>query len=292
MRRTGNSFWVSVAVDDQARMDVATLERLLQQGDVGTVVVTLGTTGTGSVDPLYDVLALKNNYDFRIHVDTAYGGYFVLVDEISDQARASFDRIAEVDSIVVDPHKHGLQPYGCGCVLFRDPSVGRFYKHDSPYTYFSSDELHLGEMSLECSRAGVAAVALWTTMEMLPLEKGGEFARDLVKCRQAAKELYQRLHYDKRFIAPLEPDLDIVVWAPKASTTSAISRLSQLFFENAEKNDLYLATFTFPSKNLQRVFPELQIDCETTVCLRSCLMKPEHLDWLDRIWAKIDELQN
>ncbi len=39
------------------------------------------------------------------------------------------------------------------CVLFRDPGVGRLYRHDSPYTYFTSDELHLGEIRLECSRA-------------------------------------------------------------------------------------------------------------------------------------------
>ena len=52
-------------------------------------------------------------------------------------------QIGKVDSIVIDPHKHGLQPYGCGCVLFSDPGVGRFYKHDSPYTYFSSPDLHL-----------------------------------------------------------------------------------------------------------------------------------------------------
>ena len=64
---------------------------------------------------------------------------------------APWRAIAGVDSVVVDPHKHGLQPYGCGAVLFRDPSVGRFYPHDSPYTYFTSDELHLGEISLECS---------------------------------------------------------------------------------------------------------------------------------------------
>ena len=44
-------------------------------------------------------------------------------------------------------------------MLFRDPDVGRFYRHDSPYTYFSSDELHLGEISLECSRPGASAVA-------------------------------------------------------------------------------------------------------------------------------------
>jgi glutamate/tyrosine decarboxylase-like PLP-dependent enzyme len=122
---------------------------------VGTVVVTLGTTAIGAVDPLDQVLELKEKYGFRIHVDAAYGGYFGLIpDSLDEPTQRAFAVIDQADSIVVDPHKHGLQPYGCGCVLFRDPRVGRFYKHDSPYTYFTSDELHLGEISLECSRAG------------------------------------------------------------------------------------------------------------------------------------------
>jgi tyrosine decarboxylase/aspartate 1-decarboxylase len=108
---------------------------------------------------------------------------------------------SQADSIVIDPHKHGLQPYGCGCVLFRDPAVGRFYKHDSPYTYFTSKQLHLGEISLECSRAGASAVALWATQQLLPLTPGGEFARGLAQGRAAALDLAGRLRRDpaKRF---------------------------------------------------------------------------------------------
>src|SRR5204862_8151824 len=151
----------------------------LKRGDVGAVVATMGSTAIGSVDPLPQILALREKYGFRIHADAAYGGYFTLASNLAAPATAAFARIAKVDSIVIDPHKHGLQPYGCGCVLFRDPSVGRFYKHDSPYTYFTSSDLHLGEISLECSRAGAAAVALWTTQRLLPLVRGGEFARML-----------------------------------------------------------------------------------------------------------------
>jgi hypothetical protein len=65
--------------------------------------------------------------------------------------------------------------------------VGRFYKHDSPYTYFSSADLHLGEISLECSRPGAAAVGLWATQQLLPLLRGGEFARGLSNGRAAAR---------------------------------------------------------------------------------------------------------
>ena len=90
-------------------------------------------------------VALRERYGVRVHVDAAYGGFFTLLDELVPVG-APFRAIADADSVVVDPHKHGLQPYGCGAVLFRDPGVGRLYKHDSPYTYFTSGDLHLGEI--------------------------------------------------------------------------------------------------------------------------------------------------
>ncbi len=163
--------FAAVPADARGRMDLDALAGVLARGDVGTVVATLGTTSTGAVDPLPRIVELARAHGARVHVDAAYGGYFSLAGNLDTHARDAFDAVRDADSYVVDPHKHGLQPYGCGCVLFRDPSVGRFYKHDSPYTYFSSGDLHLGEISLECSRPGASAVALWTTMRMLPLEK-------------------------------------------------------------------------------------------------------------------------
>src|SRR6266849_3093667 len=153
----------SLPCDARGRMDVRALTKRLERGGVGTVVATMGTTATASVDPLPEILALRAKHGFRIHADAAYGGYFVLTENLGEDAERAVARIGEADSIVIDPHKHGLQPYGCGCVLFRDAGVGRMYKHDSPYTYFSSAELHLGEISLECSRPGAAAAALWAT---------------------------------------------------------------------------------------------------------------------------------
>jgi hypothetical protein len=195
----------------------------------------------GAVDPLEEILALAGQYGARVHVDAAYGGYFGLIaDALEEPARRAYAAIGAADSIVIDPHKHGLQPYGCGCVLFRDPAVGRFYKHDSPYTYFTSKQLHLGEISLECSRAGAAAAALWATQRLLPLTSDGAFAEGLRKGRRAALELDRRVRGDGRFVGlgscvprspnardrghpyPSDstdpdmghpPDLDIVVWA-------------------------------------------------------------------------------
>jgi len=256
-----------IAADARGRMDVGALKERLEAGDVGCVVVTLGTTGFGAVDPLPSVLALREKYGFRIHIDAAYGGYFGLAGNLGDEAKLAFNRAGEVDSIVIDPHKHGLQPYGCGCVLFDDPAVGALYRHNSPYTYFSSDDLHLGEISLECSRAGASAVALWATMRLLPLWVGGEFASGLEASRRAALELAKRLRADKRWEVLCEPELDIVVWAPRGKP-----ELSQGIFDEAAKMGLHLAL--------------IQVDGR--LCLRSVLMKPEHEQWLDAIMLRLD----
>jgi len=256
----------SIPSDERGRMDLTALEHLLATQNIGTVVVTLGTTAIGSVDPLDLLLPLQKKFNFRIHVDAAYGGYFTLASNLSPETRAAFEAIPHADSIVIDPHKHGLQPYGCGSILFRDPAVGRFYKHDSPYTYFSSKDLHLGEISLECSRAGASAVALWATQQLLPYES-------------------------PYFLTPSNPpQLDIVFWAVNAPTPEASSALAQSIFDEAAKNDLHLALAKLPARffphNTWQDTPIDDVENKVT-CLRSVLMKPEHLLWLDHLWQRL-----
>jgi tyrosine decarboxylase/aspartate 1-decarboxylase len=274
----------SVPVDSRGRMDVDALKDRLALGDVGVVVATMGTTASGSVDPLPDILALRERYGFRVHADAAYGGYFTLAQNLGDHAKAAFARITEVDSIVIDPHKHGLQPYGCGCVLFHDPGVGRFYKHDSPYTYFSSAELHLGEISLECSRPGAAAAALWATQRLLPLQRGGEFARGLERGREAAIALHRKLLASESFVPGFSPELDIVVFAPRSSSVGEISALSRKIFDETATHGLHLALAELPVTLFEALPAVVKRDGGVLTSLRSVLMKPEHLDWVDRIW--------
>lgn len=270
-------------VDDSGRMDLAQLESLLETSDVGTIVATIGNTGFGAVDPLPDILEIADKHGARVHADAAYGGYFGLASELQDQTRVSYDCLPKVDSIVVDPHKHGLQPYGCGCVLFRDTSVGSIYKHDSPYTYFSSAELHLGEISLECSRAGAAAVALWATQQLFPLVKGGQFGQWLDQCLHAARGLWQRLDDSDLYKPLMYPELDIVVYAIDAPDAKQASRRARDVFARAAKRDLHLALMELPAALVKVYVPDMDVNAETVTCLRSVMMKPEHEDWLDPI---------
>jgi len=281
--------YAGIATDNRGRMSLDALETELGKGDVSTVVATLGTTAIGAVDPLDEILALKKRYGFRVHVDAAYGGYFGLIaGALDDPARRAYAAIGRADSIAIDPHKHGLQPYGCGCVMFRDPAVGRFYKHDSPYTYFTSKELHLGEISLECSRAGAAAVALWATQRLLPLKPDGEFARGLERGRRAAVELDRRLRGDGRFEALTGggPELDIVVWKLKAENAERSSERARKVFDACAARGLHLALVQLPESWFAAP-DRAKTGGASVTCLRSVMMKPEHEAWLDEIWQRL-----
>lgn len=283
--------FVKVDTDAVGRMSVPALERALAAASpaIDTVVVTLGSTSAGAVDPLPAVLELRERYGFRVHVDAAYGGYFTLASGLSPRARAAYDAVSEADSIVIDPHKHGLQPYGCGCVLFRDPSVGRHYRHDSPYTYFTSSELHLGEISLECSRAGASAVALWTTMRALPLRPDGEFARGLEACLAAARRLHKHCEHHPRLRPLFTPELDLLVVALMAPTAAVSSALAHAVFEEAASRDLHIAVVRVPKALAEDAEAVTDWGDEASLlCLRFCTMKPDHLPWLEQIRQRLD----
>jgi len=80
--------------DSAGRMDMDALEHELKAQEVGTVVATLGTTAVGAVDPLDRILELQQEYRFRVHVDSAYGGYFTLAGNLGSEARAAAGRFA------------------------------------------------------------------------------------------------------------------------------------------------------------------------------------------------------
>jgi glutamate/tyrosine decarboxylase-like PLP-dependent enzyme len=281
----------TVAVDGCGRMDLDDLERVLAGGTIGTVVVTAGTTGLGAIDPVHDVLDLTEQHGVRLHVDAAYGGFFsLLAKESSPEAidPAPWRAIGRCDSVVIDPHKHGLQPYGCGAVLFADPAVARFYLHDSPYTYFTDAEFHLGEISLECSRAGAAAAAFWLTLRVLPLTPDG-LGRFLVASRRAAQAWAELIEGSAELELYQPPELDIVTYFPKAAALSEIDAASARVLTGgmtAERDRVYVSAMRVDAGSFARRHPEVRADAETARVLRSVLIKPEsqtHLDRLRRI---------
>jgi tyrosine decarboxylase/aspartate 1-decarboxylase len=144
----------------------------------------------------------------------------------------------------------------------------------------------LGEISLECSRPGAAAVALWATQRLLPLVPGGEFAAGLSSSRNAALALAARLSESPRWVVPFAPELDIVVWAPRTKSASEASRQSQQIFDRAAAGDLHLALIQLPLRYFSPT--DFEADQNHILCLRSVLMKPEHELWVDEIVTRLN----
>jgi glutamate/tyrosine decarboxylase-like PLP-dependent enzyme len=289
---------VPVAADAAGRMDLDALESVLATGRVGTVVLTAGTTGLGAVDPVAEAIALRDRYGCRLHVDAAYGGFFTLLAWDEDAAKllgpetaARLRAVGDCDSVVVDPHKHGLQPYGCGAVLFRDPAVGALYKHDSPYTYFTSDELHLGEISLECSRAGAAAGALWLTLRALPLRAADGLGQVVAGGLRAARAWAELLDASEELRLYQPPELDIVAFWPRPARPSlaAVDAASAALLQAAmrDPSPVYLSTLRLAADRLRRRDPGLAADAAEARVLRSVLMKPEHEAWVGTLHEEV-----
>jgi glutamate/tyrosine decarboxylase-like PLP-dependent enzyme len=280
--------YVELPATPRGELDLTALDALLEERRIGTLVVTLGTTGFGAIDPLRAVLERRARAGFRVHADMAYGGYYRLLAD-RDPRLAAFAATGSVDSLVVDPHKHGLQPYGCGCVLFADASVAAKYHHESPYTYFSSPQHHPGETTLECSRAGAAAAALWLTLQCLPLEADAMGAV-LSRCLAAARAFAAALRESKRYRPYIEPPLDIVTYFPRAESLTAISAASSAVFASAEaaEDPLYLAKLTVDAARFAALHPDVKVDAPSVTILRSCMMRPEQADWVAALVSRLE----
>ncbi|MFD9411424.1 pyridoxal phosphate-dependent decarboxylase family protein [Streptomyces sp. NPDC059989] len=285
-----------VPADAHGRIDLAALEAALRGGRIGTVVVTTGTTGLGAVDPVHEVLPLARRYGARVHVDAAYGGFYAILGraDTGDVDPAPWQAIAGCDSVVVDPHKQGLQPYGCGAVLFPDPRAGRHFAHDSPYTYFTDADLHLGEISLECSRAGAAAAALWLTLQLLPLTPDG-FGRILAANRRAALRWADLLTASDELELYQRPDLDIVTYFPATAdgSLSSIDAASDRLLRDgmsAEADPVFLSVLRADADAFVRRHPRAVRDAEAARVIRSVLIKPESEHYLPTLHARVAEL--
>lgn len=200
---------VGIPCDLRGGMDLEFLEATLKRGSVDTVIASAGTPGFGAVDALDELVQLRRRYGFSLHVDASYGGFFSLLRDSSeiDLPHRALAALRECDSIALDPHKHGYQPYGCGCVLYARGEGGDPQR--SPYCDVAP------RSGIEGSRPGAAAAALWLTLRCLPLSATAGFGPILRDCRLAAQGFADQLAASGRWRVPVPPQLGVVAFHPK-----------------------------------------------------------------------------
>ncbi len=110
-----------IPVDKQFKMDAQVLQQTIAEDQAKglnpfLVVASAGTTDTGAIDPLVVISDIAKAANMWFHVDAAYGGFFMLADEV----KADFKGIELADSVTIDPHKGLFLAYGTGAVLIKD----------------------------------------------------------------------------------------------------------------------------------------------------------------------------
>jgi len=80
------------------------------------VVATLGTTSSTAVDPIEDIGKICKKYGIWFHVDAAYAGTAMLLDEMRHHLKG----IDYVDTYVFNPHKWMFTNFDCSAYFVRD----------------------------------------------------------------------------------------------------------------------------------------------------------------------------
>jgi glutamate/tyrosine decarboxylase-like PLP-dependent enzyme len=217
----GSANVLDVAVDRDARMSLAELERMLRaclaaKRPVYTVVAVLGSTEESAVDPLKGILELrhklqKEGLSFTVHADAAWGGYFASIlrpDEgprsrdipvnpapeigMSNYVTAQFSALGRADSITVDPHKSGYVPYPAGALCYRNSAMRDMVTFKAPYIVHGDAEPTVGIYGLEGSKPGAAVAAVYLSHKVIRPTRSGYgqiHRRALFNC----KRFYARL---------------------------------------------------------------------------------------------------
>lgn len=107
--------------DGVLRADAVRAALSVHGDEICAVVATGGSTNFGIVDDIAGIAALKDEFDFWLHIDGAYG----LTAMLAPEARSIFAGVERADSVIVDPHKWLFAPFDCCALIYRDPDAGR-----------------------------------------------------------------------------------------------------------------------------------------------------------------------
>lgn len=201
-----------IKTDAQFRMDVQALEQQIEKDKAEglipfMVIANAGSTDVGAIDPMKAISTITQQHDMWLHVDAAYGGYFIMLDE----CRAKFDGIQYADSIVMDPHKGMFLPYGTGIVLVKElHHLQNAFAYEANYmqdTQGIADGISPADVSPELSKH-FRGMRMW-----LPLKLYGEQAfKDCLKEKLLLTQYFKEQIIALGFEVVCEPELSVVAY--------------------------------------------------------------------------------
>lgn len=222
----GESVRRLVPLDDRYRMRPDALRAAIASDRASGLlpfltIATAGTTDTGVVDPIEEIASVCRQEDLWLHVDAAYGGFFLLCEE----GRKAMGRLDGSHSCIMDPHKTLFLPYGSGAVLVRDRATllksHHYTAHYMQDTVGANDELSPADLSPELTKH-FRGLRLW-----LPLLLHGlaPFRAALEEKMLLARYFHERISAIPGFEVGPHPDLSVVTfrYLPKSGDADELN---------------------------------------------------------------------
>lgn len=199
-----------IPLDEHFRILPEELESLIvSDRDAGLrpwlVVASAGTTDTGVIDPLRKIGVISEKYELWYHIDGAYGGFFLLSEEIKHQ----LEGINMADSVVMDPHKSLFMPYGLGAVLVKDGRAlyqSHYYQANYMQDTFAAEELSPADLSPELSKH-FRALRMWLPIKLYGLEP---FKACLTEKVLLARYFHEKISAKRGWEVGPPPDISVV----------------------------------------------------------------------------------
>ncbi|HEU4799808.1 MAG TPA: pyridoxal-dependent decarboxylase [Gemmatimonadales bacterium] len=188
------------------------------------IVAAAGTTDAGAVDPLDQIAEVAQREGCWLHVDAAYGGFFLL----TEHGRTALAGIARADSVVLDPHKGLFLPYGCGMLVARDARLlARTHGHTGHYMQDANrdvTDLSPAEVSPELTKH-FRALRMWLPLVVLGVAPFRAALDEKLRLARYAAEQLKGLGFE---VGPA-PDLSVVTfrWAPAGVDPQGLDELNQ-----------------------------------------------------------------
>ncbi len=216
-----------VQMDERFRMRADSIQKTIESDKRAglrswLVIASGGTTDTGAVDPLSDIGEIARDSGLWLHVDAAYGGFFVLCDD----GRRILAGIDGADSVVMDPHKGLFLPYGTGAVLVKERrllqaahSYQAAYMQDADE---AADEYSPADHSPELTRH-FRGLRLWMPLKLFGV---APFRACLEEKLLLARHFYEEIQRIDGFEVGPPPDLSVVTYryVPKRGDANEFNR--------------------------------------------------------------------
>jgi len=218
-----------IPVDSEFRMRPDALEAAIQTDRNADllpvcVVATIGTTSTGSVDPVPPIAAIAERHSLWLHVDSAYAGPAAMLPE----KREHFAGCERADSFLVNPHKWLFTPMDLSAFYTRRPDVLREAFSLVP-EYLRSQEdpraVNFMEYSIPLGRR-FRALKLWFVLRYFGREGLSSLLREHI---HVAQEFARRVddHPDFERLAPTLFSLVCFRYRPAGAEPEQLDSLNE-----------------------------------------------------------------